>query len=584
MIVTIDGVSGCWKSNIGKRLAKSLKFTHISSGELYRYISLVLSEGKYSKDEVMKNDNIITNIKFCFNSQNQLTIDGQPVIEKLRSEKVNEIMPWVNQINLVREKVNSTLRNLAKKNNLVVDGRDTGSHVFPKAEFKFFFYASSYQRAAKFHDDPENIEYWSKKLEARDKEEFSRKINPLIRPEGSFEVNPFEYGIDQTINLMSMIIRGKLGGISYEEINYSNHFTKDMNQSSIVYVCNLLKILNPIMLNNVDIIMTDSIIPKDSHLYQYVRDFGISIVQKVKLGPKDIDLLNKKKLTIRSENGNVNISPFHVNTMKFKHQAKNQNPDSILVSQKRGMKIYCQSRSQICAMRGEFVIFNCLYQPPCYLSDKCITKEIEKTLSFAAKLFDEIIYRFSDLPKIINNNNAKEKLFDLLFKKSLNNQFPGKRGLSTLLNENHFLFEAELEGLLNIENVYKNRIHTLLPYPTSNDEILNMIRVLRKRGVIGSIGVMVETPYMLHSVFDIQEEIDFFVIGTSDLLQLFSGMNRENSVYSSHIKKLLADQIDNVLIKNIDSEKSIFIPDIDVLNHIRNNNSAHSNLLFLRKY
>ncbi|HQF37322.1 MAG TPA: (d)CMP kinase, partial [Candidatus Dojkabacteria bacterium] len=553
-------------------------FTHISSGNLYRYISLIFALSNITNDQVLQNKSIIENIDFNFNSANELLIDGRSIEEDLRNDKVNEVMIWVNQIYSIREKVNSTLRNLAKTMDLVVDGRDMGSQVFPKADYKFFFYAPTFQRAAKFYSDPEQISKLARKLDLRDKEEFTRKVNPLIRPENSFEVNPFSTGIPETIILMTSLISMRMNGFSNEEFTYSGIFSRDESNPDILFINNVKKATSPEIINKVNVIITNSTISKESHLYQYIRDFGVSVVQNTELSISTVNCLEGKHVTILSKEGRAKIIPFGINSCKEIPKDPKQIPNAVLVSNKRGMEKYSEYGITTCALRAEFILHNYLSKGTKFSIEEYM-RSIEDTLLFASSHFELTIFRFSDL-SAVNLNNTKMCLNSKLFEE----RDLGKRGLATLLDENRILLDAEIGAVARIEPAQKGKFQFLLPFPTNKAEIFQTLQIIENSGINNPVGLMIETPYILQIASEIQDKFDFFVIGTSDLLQLYSGSTRDNALFSSDVSQRLADLIHNTFVCNLRNEKKVYIPNSIIYQRVTTKMKSIKNIIFLKKY
>lgn len=578
MIITIDGPSGCWKSYIGRKLAKELNFTHISSGNLYRYISLIFVISNITNDQVLQNKSIIDNVDFIFNSANELSINGKSVEKDLRNDKVNEVMIWVNQIFSIREKVNSFLRNLAETTDLVVDGRDMGSLVFPKADYKFFFYAPTFQRAAKFYSDPKQINKLARKLDLRDKEEFTRKVDPLIRPEDSFEVNPFTIGINETITLMTSLVSMRMNGFSNEEFIYSGIFSRNDSNPDILFINNLKKATSPEIINKVNVIITNSTISKESHLYQYIRDFSVSIVQNTELNISTLNCMEGKQVTILSKDGQAKIIPFGINSCTEIPKDPKQIPNAVLVSNQRGMEKYSEYGIPTCALRAEFIMHNYLSKCTKFSMEE-YTKSIEETLLFASSHFELTIFRFSDL-SAVNLNDTKMCFNSKLFEK----RELGKRGLATLLDENRILLDAEIGAVARIEPTPKRKFQFLLPFPTNKAEIFQMVQIIEKSGIKNPIGLMIETPYILQIASEIQDKFDFFVIGTSDLLQLYYGSTRDNAIFSSDVSQRLADLIHKTFICKLGNEKKVYIPNRIIYQRVTRKMKSKKNILFLKKY
>jgi len=190
-IITIDGASSSGKSTLAKGLAKHLGFKHIDSGAMYRaltYYALelqLLAEDCYKIKELKS---LLPTIKIDFNSDDFVMLNGKVIEGKIRSLEVAKYVSIIAKESIFRKFMVDRQRELGERGNVVMDGRDIGSVVFPKAEIKFFLEASIDVRTARrFTELKEKGDVVSYKevydnLAKRDEIDSTRLDSPLVKP------------------------------------------------------------------------------------------------------------------------------------------------------------------------------------------------------------------------------------------------------------------------------------------------------------------------------------------------------------------------------------------------------------------
>ena len=192
--IAIDGYSACGKSTLAKDLAKKLSFIFIDSGAMYRGVALYcLQNNLFNADGTPKQVEIIQalkNITLSFqliNDNNCLLLNGKNVEELIRGTEVAAVVSKVATIKEVRVKLVMEQQKMGANGGIVMEGRDIGSVVFPKAEFKLFITASQEIRAQrrflelKSKGIEAKINEISSNLAERDLMDSSRKESPLIQ-------------------------------------------------------------------------------------------------------------------------------------------------------------------------------------------------------------------------------------------------------------------------------------------------------------------------------------------------------------------------------------------------------------------
>lgn len=151
MVVAIDGPAGVGKSTVARRCAEAVGFLYVSSGSFYRAITLAVLDAATAPDDPAA---VVAVARACRLElrDGHLDLDGQNVEERIRSDAVDEWVAPHSAIPQVREIVNRRLHEIAAKGDVVVEGRDIGTVVFPDAEVKVFLDADVTTRAARRHE------------------------------------------------------------------------------------------------------------------------------------------------------------------------------------------------------------------------------------------------------------------------------------------------------------------------------------------------------------------------------------------------------------------------------------------------
>ncbi len=231
MIITIDGPAGSGKSTISKILSKRLGFMYINSGAIYRAITyFILSSFKnIDENNIDKNiENLILN-KNTFNFQylwknENLTIfvNKENITESLKKENISKWVSFVAKNKKVRDFVLQIEKDLSKNSNVILEGRDSGTVVFPFAEKKFFLVASLEERVSRrlleliklgeikkdcdFNVEKERIKSL---INSRDINDQNRKISPLKKAIDAIEVDTTGKSINEVVNILENFVRNK---------------------------------------------------------------------------------------------------------------------------------------------------------------------------------------------------------------------------------------------------------------------------------------------------------------------------------------------------------------------------------------
>jgi cytidylate kinase len=222
--IAIDGHSSCGKSTIAKAVASKYGMRYIDTGAMYRAVTLYCMRNKiitHKEVDLAKLlnalDKITINFEFNVATKHSETIlNGENVEQIIRGSEVSDRVSIVAQIQQVREKLIVLQQEIGKLKNVVMDGRDIGSIVFPDAKLKFFVTASVKIRAQRRYDEvaekEKNITYEEvlANLTQRDDYDTNRKINPLIQAKDAILIDNSDLSIQKQNDLIDDLITTKL--------------------------------------------------------------------------------------------------------------------------------------------------------------------------------------------------------------------------------------------------------------------------------------------------------------------------------------------------------------------------------------
>ena len=221
MIIAIDGPAGSGKSTIAKLIAEDLGLVYLDTGAMYRLVTLkALNDGILGNlDKIIKMlDNLNIDIK-----ENGFYLDEIDVSEEIRKPVVSENVSDIAAIREVREKMVDLQRKFSESKNVILDGRDIGTVVFPNADVKIFLVADAKERANRRYKElvakGENvrIEEIYENILKRDEIDSTRKESPLKKADNAIEVDTTSKNIEEVKNEILNIVRKKINNIEVKK-------------------------------------------------------------------------------------------------------------------------------------------------------------------------------------------------------------------------------------------------------------------------------------------------------------------------------------------------------------------------------
>lgn len=218
--VAIDGPAGAGKSTVARAAAEKLGFIYVDTGALYRAIGLKFTECGYDRDSDMPIDGILSNTKIDIafaDGEQHVYLDGKDVSSLIRTPEASMMASAVSSKPEVRAFLLEMQRELARKNNVIMDGRDIGTVVLPNAQVKIFLTASVHERALRRYREltekgmKVELSEIEEDIKTRDYNDSHREIAPLKPAEDSVLADTTGNNLEESAQMVVKIIRDKLG-------------------------------------------------------------------------------------------------------------------------------------------------------------------------------------------------------------------------------------------------------------------------------------------------------------------------------------------------------------------------------------
>ena len=218
--IAIDGPAGAGKSTIAKRLAKELGYYYVDTGAIYRTVAYFLDLlGISPKDVDNVNryiDELTIGIEYDEDGAQHMIMNGMDVTGEIRTQDISQKASLVSAHAVVREVLLDMQRDVAKAHNVIMDGRDIGTVVLPKADVKIFLTADPEVRAKRRYDEliakgqKANLDVILKEIKQRDYQDTHREVAPLKMARDSIKVDTSALDIDQVVEAIREIAGKKI--------------------------------------------------------------------------------------------------------------------------------------------------------------------------------------------------------------------------------------------------------------------------------------------------------------------------------------------------------------------------------------
>ncbi|MBN1232412.1 MAG: (d)CMP kinase [Candidatus Coatesbacteria bacterium] len=218
-VIAIDGPAGSGKSTTAKLVAKELGFIYVDTGAMYRAVALESINRKANLSDASEIAEIATQLKIHFKEKEDgqhIFLDDKDVSEEIRRNEVSEAASIIATYTGVRKHLVKIQQDIGRHNNVVMEGRDIGTVVFPEAEVKIFMIATYPTRAERRQSDlvkkGEEIKIPAlvNQLKERDLRDSSREDSPLMKTEESIVIDTTLLTIEEQVSKVVNIAREKL--------------------------------------------------------------------------------------------------------------------------------------------------------------------------------------------------------------------------------------------------------------------------------------------------------------------------------------------------------------------------------------
>lgn len=214
-VVAMDGPAGSGKGTVAKLISEKLGFVNIDTGATFRCIALAMIQRNIKKEEEDKIRELLNHIEINMKPDGTILLNGEIVTDRIRENDVNTLVSPISVIKIVRDKLLDVQRKIAEGKNVVMEGRDIGTVVFPDADVKIYLDASPEERAKRrLKQNQEkgiqtSYEEVLKNIIDRDKRDSSREIAPLKQADDAIYLDSTKLSIEEVVEKITDIIKVK---------------------------------------------------------------------------------------------------------------------------------------------------------------------------------------------------------------------------------------------------------------------------------------------------------------------------------------------------------------------------------------
>lgn len=215
MIIAIDGPAGSGKSTVATLIAEKLNYRYINTGAMYRAVAWKAQQDGVDLNDERQTAQVAARLSMDFaadGGEQKILVDGNDVTPLLRDEKVGRGAAIVASQPKVRELLTEKQRGMGRQGNVVMEGRDIGTVVFPQADKKFYFHADPAVRGKRRYLELQakrrnvDLDHIIEQIKQRDYEDAHRKIAPLARAKDAIYMDTTHLNIEEVVNMVALHI------------------------------------------------------------------------------------------------------------------------------------------------------------------------------------------------------------------------------------------------------------------------------------------------------------------------------------------------------------------------------------------
>ena len=216
-IVAIDGPAGSGKGTITQQVGERLGLINIDTGAMFRCVTLNMLEKGIQVEEENKIKEMLAQIEMDLKENGEIFLNGKDVTKRIRENDINHFISPISMIPMVRQKLLDLQRKMAEGRNVIMEGRDIGTVVFPNADVKIYLDASPEERARRRVQQNQekgmltSYEDVLKSIKNRDEKDKTREIAPLRQAEDAIYMDSTNMTVEEVTNEIVKIVKARQG-------------------------------------------------------------------------------------------------------------------------------------------------------------------------------------------------------------------------------------------------------------------------------------------------------------------------------------------------------------------------------------
>ena len=212
MVIAIDGPAGAGKSTVAQRVARKLNMQYLDTGAMYRAFTLFVLQRGVPFEDVRGIEALLQDFEIVLDGV-KVIMNGEDVTREIRNDQVTDSVSYISSLGFVRKKMVELQRDIGNNRNVVAEGRDIGSVVFPNTEYKFYLDAAIDERAKrrirdqKSSSDITSLDEVMRRIEQRDAHDSNRDISPLTKAPDAYCIETTHMTIEEVCDHIISRIR-----------------------------------------------------------------------------------------------------------------------------------------------------------------------------------------------------------------------------------------------------------------------------------------------------------------------------------------------------------------------------------------